>query len=166
MRTANLFLSCPAKGQVFAEQRRNSRNCPNNATHGNSRAAFDAHALLYLLYGEEFEVALPLLPDAIAALLGTNNLGSFAFKTADDAAGLLEVSPNPATAHITVAALPHGKSGHLSIYTADGRLAQMENIGDQGDLSIDLSAFGSGIYVLRLQLNDGTTVNQKLVIAR
>ena len=37
--------------------------------HSGSRAAFEAHALLYLLYGEEFEVALPLLPDEEAVLL-------------------------------------------------------------------------------------------------
>jgi hypothetical protein len=47
-----------------------------------------------------------------------------------------------------------------------GRLLLNANIDDKGELSLDLNSFGNGVYMLRLQLSDGTTANQKLVIAR
>ena len=136
--------------------------------HSGSRAAFEAHALLYMLYGEEFEIPLPLLPDAAATFIGTNNLGSIAFKMTNNNVGdnYLKVMPNPANSNIIMAALPQGKTGHISLYAIDGRLLLNANIDDKGELSLDLNSFGNGVYMLRLQLSDGTTANQKLVIAR
>ena len=78
----------------------------------------------------------------------------------------LKVMPNPANSNIIMAALPQGKTGHISLYAIDGRLLLNANIDDKGELSLDLNSFGNGVYMLRLQLSDGTTANQKLVIAR
>ena len=153
-------------GRTYMQLTAEEESLVRQIAHSDSRAAFEAHALLYLLYGEEFEVALPLLPNDIAAMVGTNNLGTIAFKATDGDANVLKISPNPASSSVVIAALPQGKSGHIQLYGIDGRLSHTANLDDSGSLELDLGAFGNGIYVLRLQLSDGTTVYQKLIVAR
>lgn len=133
----------------------------------NTRAAFDAHALLYIVRGEEFEVPLPLLPNEIAALVGTNNMGSIAFKTANNTSNLLNIVPNPAANSAEISYnIGNDKTATWQLYNISGQLVIEKTLQNNGTLYLDLSAIPQGVYYYTLSNNENVLQSDKLVIIK
>ena len=135
--------------------------------HSHSRAAFDAQAILYLLHGEEFEVPLPLLPNDIAALVGTNNMGSIAFKTTDNATNLLKIVPNPAANSAEISYnIGDDKTATWQLYNTSGQLVIKKTLRNNGTLHIDLSTIPQGVYYYTLSNNENVLQSDKLIVIK
>ncbi|MBK8474580.1 MAG: T9SS type A sorting domain-containing protein [Sphingobacteriales bacterium] len=134
--------------------------------HSGSRAAFEAHALLYMLYGEEFEIPLPLLPDAAATFIGTNNLGSIAFKT-ESTPSHVTIAPNPAHSSITLThQIPTNGMGTWQLFDMNGRNIMSQNLFGTGTTNIDISGLPNGVYHYTLSNGGNLSQTDKLVIVR
>ncbi|MBK8472176.1 MAG: T9SS type A sorting domain-containing protein [Sphingobacteriales bacterium] len=136
---------------------------------GGTRAAYDAHTMLYLLYGEEYEIPLPPLPTVLnstaAALFSTN---AIYFKT--DAAGNLipyisPPLPNPTQAQVSLSyCLPDGEKGLLRLYDMSGKLLQTRHFEQSGQMSIDTQHLSPGLYLYAIATNKGLTQQGKITI--
>lgn len=137
--------------------------------HSGSRAAFEAHALLYMLYGEEFEIPLPLLPDAAATFIGTNNLGSIAFKMTNNNVGdnYLKVMPNPAANSVDMSYhIPDNETANWQLYSVSGQLMMQKALQNSGMLHMDLSQIPNGMYYYLLHCERGVLASNKLVVIK
>lgn len=79
----------------------------------------------------------------------------------------LTVMPNPANTQVTVTlSMPGDKEGQLSFISMDGRICYESAVRSDGRETprvIDVSGFGKGIYLVRLQ-SDKAVVSRRLVI--
>lgn len=96
---------------------------------------------------------------------------SYALKT--DCDGYLSISdfhnfdikpfalyPNPCTTNINVEISPDVEIDDVSIYDVSGRLVKTQNAGFE---TIDVSNFTSGVYVMKVTLENGTIFEEKIV---
>jgi len=75
----------------------------------------------------------------------------------------LLVSPNPTNGEIRLLSGIHGALSDVRVYNGLGRLLFTDRRLEQG-VTIDLSSFGTGIYVLRARRGDGTVVTARVVV--
>lgn len=75
----------------------------------------------------------------------------------------LALYPNPTTGQVTLPAV--GKFRQLQAYDAAGRLCLTVPV-SQGAATVDLGSLPSGLYMVRLQDNGGSSVQQRLVVTR
>ncbi|MBK8474608.1 MAG: T9SS type A sorting domain-containing protein [Sphingobacteriales bacterium] len=130
---------------------------------------FEAHALLYMLYGEEFRIPLPLLPDAAATFIGTNNLGSIAFKMTNNNVGdnYLKVMPNPAANSVDMSYhIPDNETANWQLYSVSGQLMMQKALQNSGMLHMDLSQIPNGMYYYLLHCERGVLASNKLVVIK
>lgn len=156
-------------GRTFMQLNATEEALVRQIAQSGTRAAFDAHTLLFLLYGEEFSVPLPILPLPVAALVGYAEQGSFSFKTATNALSTpIQVLPNPAqnTVCIKHTLQPNQQPFMLYCYGSDSRLMYRNQVLATESINIDISEWPNGVYFLQLQTSTGEMHSQKMTILR
>ncbi|MBR4786350.1 MAG: T9SS type A sorting domain-containing protein, partial [Bacteroidales bacterium] len=75
----------------------------------------------------------------------------------------LQVYPNPASSHINI-------KGHnlldVSLYDVRGALLRIYSTQDDEFLSLPLSEYADGLYILRIRFTDNSTTSRRIVIKR
>ena len=131
--------------------------------------SYDAQALLYLAFGEEFPIELPAMPDFLDAAIQQQL--SIAFKTNDlDETGeesRCEVYPNPARDVLTIVyKAAFGQTAEFVLYDLQGRELLRQKLDNSGKTDLSISHFPSGIYHYQIT-TDGKSIDQnKLVLLR
>ena len=75
----------------------------------------------------------------------------------------LQVYPNPASSHINIKGL---NLMEMSLFDVRGALLRVYPANDTESLSLPLSDYADGIYILRIRFRDGTTTSRRIVIKR
>jgi hypothetical protein len=137
----------------------------------NTQAAYDAHSLLFLRYGEEYDIPLPPLPDFINDNAVNNfDWSGIYFKT--NAAHLPEntigqVSPNPAQ---NTAFVPYhiaaDKTANLCLYDLYGKLVYTTTLQNSGVAELPTAQQAAGIYILQVTMNGSSIAQQKIVLLK
>ncbi|MDC7999219.1 spondin domain-containing protein [Gilvibacter sediminis] len=80
----------------------------------------------------------------------------------DNSLQSISMSPNPATDHLNLQ-VPNADVEIVSVYSALGQLVYQQNMNGRTNLTMDLSNFKSGVYLVNMLTADGQTVVRKLV---
>jgi len=75
----------------------------------------------------------------------------------------IKIYPNPTKGHLAVEVVnaPSLLDGQLALYDSGGRMLENATI-SSSYTTLDLSAYPSGVYILRIQIND-ETINWKII---
>ena len=71
------------------------------------------------------------------------------------------VSPNPAKERVNVICK---EMRNLSLFSSDGRMAKTINAIDANEMEIDMSGLAKGLYMLRIETQNGKTINRKIIV--
>ena len=75
-------------------------------------------------------------------------------------AAQVHVFPNPATDRVTVSA--ETPIDQIQVFGIDGRLLGSQNANSDAHV-VDIHNFATGIYILKIRMKDGETVNTKII---
>jgi len=78
-------------------------------------------------------------------------------------ASRLSIYPNPATDLIQITTLDQSVLSSVSLYDCTGRQI-LQQTGSGKSASLSLRGLSPGVYLLRLDIDDGTSVTRKVVI--
>lgn len=88
-----------------------------------------------------------------------------ALGTTDQLVPRFSVYPNPAKDAFTVSVLNDIESYSIELYSISGRLLmEQKNITNTPKLNVDVSTLSSGVYLVSLISNEGTTQVQKIIV--
>lgn len=138
----------------------------------NTQAAFDAHTILFLRYGEEYVIPLPELPAYLdSSAIANFDWGGVYFKTnpnqlSENSIGV--VLPNPANDQFFVPYhICDSCNAVLRLYDTNGRLAYDTSLQGIGTLEISTNDMPTGVYILQvISVNGQTLHHQKVVIVK
>lgn len=137
--------------------------------YSNTRAAYEAHTMLYLLYGEEYDIPLPPPPAILSeAALAQFTMQSIHFKAADSKGNFIgNPYPNPAANNLQMDYhLATGATATLKLYDMTGRELQQHLLEGQGTLQADVQMLPNGVYIYTVQSSNGTSVQGKFVLIK
>ena len=139
--------------------------------HSNTQAAFDAHTILFLRYGEEYVIPLPEMPAYLnSSVIANFDWGGVYFKTnpatlSGNTIGL--ALPSPAADKLFVPyRLGEGKEALLQIYDISGKSVLRTALQGSGTQELSTANLAPGIYVLQAILNGTAIAPQKIVIVK
>ena len=137
--------------------------------HSGTRAAYDAHTMLYLLRGEEYDIPLPALPALFNnALLEQFAMQSVHFKT-DHASGTngIAIFPNPATNTLNIAhRLAADETAQISLYDMTGRTLRTWQAIGNGTITTNTETLPAGIYLCRMRINEKIIFDKKVILLK
>jgi len=85
----------------------------------------------------------------------------------DESANAFSIYPNPVSNALTIANLDHWSASTLSILSMDGQIIESLFIPNTKQLTLDVSSFPSGVYMMRLSSQDGKMeMNKRFVVMR
>lgn len=133
-----------------------------------TKTSFDARNLLLLLYGEEYVIQLPLLPEEAAM---EEHLQSIAiqFKASEQTTPLgytVKVYPNPAKDQLffQLPFTPDKSPFNLELLDYTGKIVNSFKTEAGKTFVLDLPALSGGIYFYRLYQNGAALANGKFVV--
>jgi len=127
-------------------------------------AAMDARVALYMGYGEEIYVNLPLFPQVIAESISQLQLQ---FKNNSSNSKVINVYPNPAYQSIDIDYnLSDSTEAKIVFYNSIGISVYNKNLKSGGKLNIDISSWKSGVYYYNLITNTDVIVSNRLVVIK
>mgnify|MGYP000891400196 FL=1 len=131
--------------------------------------SFDARNLLYLLYGEEYLIELPPLPEE-AGMENRLQTINVQFKSQETAvvAPSLKVYPNPAKDGVTIAFPPLENGGQFewALYHYTGKQVHTLTAQSAQTYLLDTQTFAQGLYYYRVYLNGEAYTQGKLIIVK
>lgn len=140
----------------------------NNIAATYTKTSFDARNLLLLLYGEEYAIQLPLLPEEAAMEENLPNI-AIQFKGQEEGNAQLNVAvfPNPAANEVNFV-LPATTQGNLTIqlFNYAGQLAGAFNFSTGQPAIVHTSEIPQGIYCYRILQNNAFIAQGKLALIR
>ena len=74
---------------------------------------------------------------------------------------LVSVSPNPAKDRIKVNC---GDMRSISLFSLDGSIIKTINVMDANEMEINLSGLAKGLYMLRIETQNGMMINRKIIV--
>ncbi|MCB0698280.1 MAG: T9SS type A sorting domain-containing protein [Chitinophagales bacterium] len=75
----------------------------------------------------------------------------------------IEIYPNPAHNNVTVNLPNNNASGTIQVINMNGSVATKSNVNGK-TATIDISSLSTGIYTLTVELEDGTSISEKLTV--
>lgn len=136
------------------------RNIANSGT----ATTFDAQAVLYLAYGEEFPIELPALPTFLETEIQQQL--TITFKT-DHLADVdkCKIYPNPTQNYLLIEHnLGVDETATFLLYDTQGQLLQQQPISGQGNEQLSLTDVSAGMYYYKIVHENGHSLQQDKII--
>jgi hypothetical protein len=136
--------------------------------------AYDAGSDLGMNYGDPNEIGgtgivtmingFPIFGNRMGTITFTYDSSTLHTET-NDAIKTIKIYPNPSQGLINISNIQTANVNRIEVYSILGSLVYNQNIlRNSSNISLDLKALNSGIYLLKIKTADGNSLTQKLIL--